>query len=121
MSKKILIVDDSQTTRMVIKSRLAVSDFTVVEAEDGEEGLALAKTEQPDLILLDVMMPGLNGLEVCKRIKADPELKKIPIFFISVKAEEKDIKAGLAVGANGYITKPYEGSELIDTINKALS
>lgn len=120
MAKKILIVDDSTTTRTLVRDRLSTAGYEVIEAEDGEQGLVMAKVEQPDLILLDRIMPKLEGLEVCQQLKADPTLKQIPIYFISVKAEEKDIKAGLAAGANGYITKPYEGQDLVKTIEQAL-
>ncbi|MBU0502274.1 MAG: response regulator [bacterium] len=120
MAKKILIVDDSEITRTMIRDRLEAANYEVVEAEDGEQGLVMAEAEQPDLVLLDRIMPKLEGTEVCRRLKADEKLEKIPIFFVSVKAEEKDIKAGLAAGADGYITKPYEGQELVSTIEKVL-
>ena len=118
--QKILLVEDSDAMRAMLRDRLENAGFSVVEAPDGEAGLAVAAAERPDLILSDIMMPTLDGIGFCRRIKADALLKHIPVIFITVKAQDKDIKEGYAAGADGYITKPYEIEVVIGEIKKHL-
>ena len=118
---KILLIEDSDVMRALLQDRLEYAGYSVAEAADGEAGLAAAAKERPDLILLDIMMPKLDGIAVCRQIKADPLLRHIPVIFLTVKAQDKDIKEGYAAGADGYITKPYEIEIIISEIKKHLA
>ena len=117
---RILVVEDSPTLQLWLKVRLEYHGYTVIQALDGKAGLKMVKSEKPDVVLLDVMMPEMDGIEVCRRIKSDPEIKNIPVIFLSAKAQQKDIDEGLAAGAEAYITKPYESDELLEEIEKFL-
>jgi DNA-binding response OmpR family regulator len=110
--KKILVVEDEPDIRGLITFSLEYAGFTVVEALNGEEALDKAVVEQPDLVLLDVRMPKLNGYEVCKLLKAQDETRAIPIVFISARGQEAEIKQGLELGAEEYILKPFAPDEL---------
>src|SRR5689334_22132064 len=103
---RILIVDDQPMNVDILKTRLAVHGYELLTATDGAEALAIASTQHPDLILLDIMMPRIDGIEVCKRLKADASLPFMPIFMVTAKADSKDIVAGLDAGADEYLTKP---------------
>ena len=121
MSKKhILIVDDEAALRQVLEDRLLDEGFIVTKAVNGKEGLSLALEKRPDLILLDIMMPELNGYQVCKKIKEDDSLKNIPVVMLTAKAQESDKFWGLETGADDYITKPFEFKSLLKTITKHL-
>ena len=120
MDKKILVVDDSVFLQSLLKDRLESDGFTVVQAFDGREGLEKAKKESFDLVLLDVKMPYIDGFEVCRRIKADPQLKNIPVMFLTVMAQKADIETGIAAGAEVYFTKPYESGELLKEARRLL-
>ena len=112
MADKILIVDDEEHIVELIRYNLEASGYTTVEAYNGLDGLKLAKEENPALVLLDLMLPGLDGLEVCKRLRADDKLKNIPIIMLTAKSEEIDKVLGLELGADDYITKPFSVREL---------
>ncbi|MCL7452176.1 MAG: response regulator [Anaerolineae bacterium] len=112
VEKKILVVEDEPDIRGLITFSLEYAGFTVVEALNGEEALDKAVVEQPDLVLLDVRMPKLNGYEVCKLLKAQDETRGIPIVFISARGQEAEIKQGLELGAEEYILKPFAPDEL---------
>ena len=90
--------------------------YHLLEAGDGEQALAAVKEHSPDLVLLDVMMPKLDGIEVVRRIKADPDTAAIPVLLLSAKAQSKDIAAGLEAGADGYITKPFDPLDLLERV-----
>lgn len=120
MAKKILIIEDSITTVGLLQSRLEAVGYEVISAFEGQSGLDLMKTKKPDLVLLDVRMPGMDGYEVCRIAKNDPQLKHIPIIFVTTAAQEKDIKKGKEVGGDSYMTKPYDGRELLNEVNKFL-
>jgi CheY-like chemotaxis protein len=92
----------------------------VVQAEDGNKGLAEARVCNPDLILCDIMMPGLNGYEVCTELKNDPDTAGIPIIFLTAKFESRDVHTGMLAGAHAYLSKPFEFDELISTIGHCL-
>lgn len=110
MSKKILVVDDEKSIVDILKLNLQNEGYTVVEAYDGEEALSKAQAEEPDLILLDVMLPKLDGFSVCKKIR---ESSSVPILMITAREEEVDKVLGLELGADDYITKPFSVRELL--------
>jgi adenylate cyclase len=117
---RILIVDDNETNRDILATRLATQGYALCQAADGEEALAAAKTLLPDLILLDVMMPKLNGIEVCRRLKSDAELPFMSIILVTAKADSKDIVVGLDAGADEYLTKPVDQAALMARVRSAL-
>lgn len=119
-SKKILVVDDEQVTTELAKTFLEQQGFRVVCAFDGEEALRVAQAERPDLILLDIMLPKVDGFEVCKRLKADKVFAKTPILMFTAKGLSKDIEKGREVGADEYLVKPFSGRALVATIRKHL-
>ena len=110
---KILVIDDDADIRFVIRMNLTAEGFEVVEAADGDAAVALARTERPDLVISDIMMPGRNGYEVLHEIRADPELSAIPVVFLTGKDADDDIWAGYVEGADYYLTKPFDPDELI--------
>lgn len=112
MSEKILIIDDEEHIVELIRYNLEASGYLTLEAYNGLDGLKLAQEEVPDLVLLDLMLPGMDGLEVCKRLRADDKLKNIPIIMLTAKSEEIDKILGLELGADDYITKPFSVREL---------
>jgi adenylate cyclase len=117
---RILIVDDNQTNRDILVTRLAVHGYDLSEAADGEEAVAAVKTRVPDLVLLDVMMPKLNGIDACRLLKNDPTLPFIPVILVTAKADTKDIVAGLDAGADEYLTKPVDQGALLARVRSML-
>src|SRR6266851_1547455 len=117
---RILIVDDNETNRDILVTRLATHGYDLSQAADGEEALAAAKQQLPDLILLDVMMPKLDGVEVCRRLKGDPDLPFMPIILVTAKADSKDVVAGLDAGADEYLTKPVDQLALVARVKSML-
>jgi len=116
--KKILIIEDEEDMVEGLRFNLEARDYTVVAASDGETGLKKVSGEQPDLVILDLMLPGLNGYEVCKKLKeSNPE---IPIVMLTAKSQESDIVTGLDLGADDYITKPFSILEVLARINALL-
>jgi DNA-binding response OmpR family regulator len=95
-----------------------VEGFEIAVAYNGKSGIEKVSSEKPDLILLDVMMPEISGLDVCRKLKDKEETKKIPVVIVSIKASEENVKAGMEAGANDYIGKPFDPRKLIETINK---
>jgi CheY-like chemotaxis protein len=121
--KKILIIDDEPPILLVSKRRLEANNYEVITAADGKEGIEKAVSFKPDLILLDLVMPELNGYEVCRRLKACEETKEIPIIIFTASSpfpEDFGNKA-TALGAVGYLTKPFESDDLLSTIEKSIS
>src|SRR5436309_2286279 len=110
---RILIVDDNETNRDILVTRLSTQAYDLKQAVDGEEALAAAHEHLPDLILLDVMMPKLDGIEVTRRLKADANLPFMPIILVTAKADSKDVVAGLDAGADEYLTKPIDQMALL--------
>ncbi len=110
--KKILIVDDTKDILLVVSRRLESWGYKAFTADSGEEGLRVAETELPDLILLDIMMPKMKGRDVCARLKANPATQEIPVIFLTALGLADHIKAGMDLGAEDYIVKPFEPSEL---------
>ena len=117
---RILIADDQPMNVDILQTRLAVHGYEVLTAADGEEALAIARAQQPDLILLDIMMPKMDGIEVCQHLKADPELPFTPIIIVTAKADSKDIVAGLEAGADEYLTKPVDQAALVARVKSML-
>lgn len=120
MADKVLIIDDEEHIVELIKYNLETNGFQTFEAFNGVDGLKMAKEENPDLILLDLMLPGIDGLEVCKRLRSDDKLKNIPIIMLTAKSEEIDKILGLELGADDYITKPFSVRELSARIKAVL-
>jgi len=120
--RKILIVDDQPEVRELLKVTLEIDEFQIFFAESGQQALDIARTERPNLILLDIMMPDgeLDGLEVCRRLKTDPGTAEIAIILLSAKGQSDDIEAGLAAGANDYVTKPFSPMALINKIEQEM-
>lgn len=114
--KTILVVDDSATERHIIGEILTKAGFSVSFAQDGEAGVALAKSEKPDLIVMDVVMPGLNGFQATRAISKDEETQNIPIILCTTKDQETDRVWGIRQGAKDYVLKPVNGSELLKKI-----
>ena len=112
----ILIADDEVNLLLLLKDNLEEYGFDVVTAADGAEAYEKATQEKPDIIVLDVEMPRLNGLQVCEKIRRLPEFAAVPIMILSAYAQAEDIKKGLALGANQYMTKPFRVKELVETI-----
>ncbi len=117
---KILIIDDDKTLQMMLKTVLASNGFDVVSTFSGEEGLLLARAEKPDFIILDVIMPGIKGRDVCRQLKADPQTKDIPVLFLTSKDSEDDVEAELKAGAVGHVTKPVNSMSLVRKIKQIL-
>jgi len=113
VEKKILVVDDEEHIQELIKFNLEKNGFKVITADNGRDAFQLAKDQQPDLVFLDLMLPGMDGLEVCKEIRKEPSISGMPIIMITAKGEELDKILGLELGADDYITKPFSVRELI--------
>ena len=118
--EKILVVDDEEHIRELIKFNLENNGFKVLCAQDGKEALRIAKEEVPSLVLLDLMLPGMDGLDVCKEIRKDSSMSNMPIIMITAKGEEIDKTIGLELGADDYITKPFSVRELVARIKAIL-
>ena len=121
MAKRtILIVDDEEDIRELVALNLGREGFKVVGSETGEQALKLARSQPPDLIVLDLMLPGMDGLEVCRKIRNDPQTSQIPIVMLTAKGEEADIVTGLELGADDYMTKPFSGKVLVARVRRIL-
>jgi adenylate cyclase len=120
MSKRILVVDDEPELADMVKMRLEATGYEVITANDGQEGLDRAKAEKPDLIILDLMLPKIDGYKVCGLLKNDARYSKIPIIIFSARAQQEDVTMGEEVGANAYITKPFEPKVLLSKIGELL-
>ena len=119
--KKILIVDDEIDIVETLSFMLKAKGFECVCAYDGEEGLNLAKAINPDLVILDVMMPKINGYKICRLLKFDNKYKNIPIIMITARSQDEDKIIGEETGADEYVTKPFEFADVLEKINKHLN
>ena len=119
-NQRILIADDEPDIRLVLRTRLELEGFAVIEARDGAEAVRVAQTETPDLIVLDVMMPEMDGVEVCNRLRASFNTRNIPVIMLTARAGRDDKIAGLTKGANDYITKPFDLNELTQRVRNTL-
>lgn len=119
-SGTILFIDDDPEIVQIVHLILRSRNYEVLEATRGSEGIDLAKRETPDLILLDIMMPGIDGYEVYERLRRDEKTKDVPIVFVTAKARQEYVEQGLVLGAEGYLTKPFTPGQLLDTIRDIL-
>ena len=117
---KILVVDDEVYILHILDFSLGAEGFDVITATDGEEALAKAQREKPDLIVMDVMMPRLDGYETCRRLKNDPGTKDIPVLLLTARGREEDRQRGVEFGADDYITKPFSPNKLISRVSDIL-
>jgi DNA-binding response OmpR family regulator len=117
---KLLIADDEPGVRALVRMTLEVDSFEILEARDGEEALALAREHLPDLMFLDVAMPHLSGVDVCRELKGDPATASIPVVMLTAKAQEADREDGLAAGADDYFTKPFSPVSLLTKVTQIL-
>jgi two-component system alkaline phosphatase synthesis response regulator PhoP len=118
--QKIMIVDDEMATLLPLKRSLEAEGYVVIEAYDGYQAIAKSKTEMPELIVLDLMMPGIDGFEVCTQLKKDEHTEKIPVIMLTAKDEVRDKVEGLEMGADDYVTKPFNLNELKARIRNVL-
>ena len=116
-----LVIDDESSIRMLCRVNLAASGIEVLEAEDGETGFELGRRELPDLILLDVMMPGTDGWEIARRFAADPKTREIPVVFLTARAGDEDRRLGEQTGGVGYIVKPFDPVEIGNVVQDVLT
>lgn len=120
MSYKILIVDDEPNIVLSLEFLMEQSGYAVAVARDGEEALAQIASFGPDLVLLDIMLPRLNGYEVCQKIRATPDWAGIRVLMLSARGREVEVSKGLALGADGYVTKPFSTRDLLDQVRRLL-
>jgi two-component system, OmpR family, alkaline phosphatase synthesis response regulator PhoP len=120
MSKKILIVDDDPGIVVALQFLMEVQGYGVITAESGEIALEMIYENKPDLVLLDIMLPGIDGWEICKIVRLNPEYQHIKIIFLTAKSSEVDIAKGLALGGDAYITKPFINDELVAMVKEHL-
>lgn len=112
----VLVVDDDPSMIRVLRMLLSTKGFHILEAESGVKGMMIAKREQPDVVLLDIMMPDVDGFEVCRKLKLQPETKEIPVIFVTAKTASEHVERGISLGAQGYVTKPFHPKELVSKI-----
>jgi DNA-binding response OmpR family regulator len=121
MTKTILLVDDSPAHLKLMEQALAGKDFEFLTAGDGEEALARASRQRPDLILLDVILPKKNGYQVCRQLKSSVETKEIPVILVTSRVAESDRYWGMKQGADGYVTKPFRPEDLLALVESQLA
>ena len=114
--KTILLIEDEETLRESVREMLGFEGYKVIEANNGIDGIHVALNEFPDMILCDIMLPCRNGFEVFKEVKSHPEMTFVPFIFLTAMADEKDIRKGMGLGADDYVTKPFKRDDLINTI-----
>ncbi len=118
--RRVLIADDEFNIRNILDFSLHAEGLDVIEAENGEQALELAARELPDLIILDVMMPGLSGVETCRRLKADARTADIPVILLTARSGKDDRQEGMDAGAAGYITKPFSPHKVVDAVQNLI-
>lgn len=121
MTKIILIADDEVALRLLVRTTLEDENYKIYEAEDGREALELAEQVNPDLFLLDNMMPEIDGITVCKKLRANPKFSDRPIIMLTARTQQRDIEIGKAAGVDHYLTKPFSPLELINLVEEILS
>ncbi len=117
---RVLVIDDDPVILELLRINFEIEGFEVISACDGQEGLDRASADHPDVILSDIMMPRLDGLQLLTRLKDDPATAKVPVVLLSAKAQRAEVDKGLALGADDYVTKPFDPLELLDRVNAAL-
>ncbi|NDJ85969.1 MAG: response regulator [Chloroflexi bacterium] len=118
---KLLVIDDETATVEMLSTYLQLKGYETAGAYTGQDGLVIARREQPALIILDLMMPFMDGYDVCRQIRSDPSLKDLPIVIVSARTDQKSIDRAMAAGANAYLTKPLDFSQLIAHISQLIS
>jgi CheY-like chemotaxis protein len=118
--KSVLVVDDEKFVRELIKIKLGRCGLTVIEATNGLEAIETARNRKPDIILMDVMMPKMNGFETCEKLKSDPETARIPIVMLTARGEQANLEKGLALGATDYMSKPFSPQKLAELVIEIL-
>jgi len=121
MSDKVVVIDDEPFILMMIEDKLKRAGIDVIALKESVSALDVIRKEKPDLILMDWMMPEISGLEVCKALKSDAELKDIPIFMLSAKGQEEDIRRGMEAGVAKYLTKPFSPKALLEVVHEELA
>lgn len=120
MRPKILICDDEDVLRALVRASLQGGDYDVVEASDGNEAVEIATAERPDLVLLDMMMPGCSGVEVLRQLRADPDLAETPVIMLTARTQENDRAAANEAGATVFLPKPFSPAELARLVDETL-
>ncbi len=120
MTPRVLVVDDDPQVLKLLRLNFEMEGYDVDAATDGSEALAAAARRRPDAVVCDVMMPGMDGLEVVRRIREDPELADIPIVVVSAKAQRSDMREGVKAGADEYVTKPFDPQDVLDAVARLL-
>ncbi|CAN5196072.1 N/A [soil metagenome] len=118
---RVMAVDDDHVIRGLLEVNLEMEGHEVITAVDGADALAKVKVDRPDLILLDVMMPNVNGWQVAETLKGDPETRHIPIVFLSARAMEADVRKGTDLGVQAYVTKPFDPIDLMELVNRLIA
>jgi two-component system alkaline phosphatase synthesis response regulator PhoP len=118
---KVLVVDDEVNITQILEFSIGAEGFEVIAAQNGEEAIEKARREQPDLIILDIMMPKIDGYEACRILKANPLTRNIPVVLLTAKGRDIDKRLGMEVGATDYIVKPFSPNRLVERINQLLS
>jgi len=121
MKRRILIIDDSATSRMVLQSIVRTAGYETSEAADAEHGVTMALEERPDIVLLDVLMPGMDGLTACRVLRDKPETRHMPIILVTTQSAEGSVEAGFTCGCSDYVLKPADEAELLAKIANCLS
>jgi DNA-binding response OmpR family regulator len=117
---KVIVIDDEPFILMMIEDKLKKADITVITLRESKDAVQVIKREKPDLIILDWMMPEVSGIEICKTLKADPDLHTIPVFMLTAKGQDEDEKLGLQYGVARYITKPFSPKALLSMVEETL-
>ncbi len=120
MSRKILLVDDSPTALLMEQMLLGKASYELILAKNGKEGIERALAEHPDLILMDIVMPAVDGLEACRRLRADPSASATPIIMVTTRGEMRVVEDGYRSGCSDYVTKPIDGHELLSKVRSLL-
>jgi twitching motility two-component system response regulator PilH len=120
MSRTILVVEDSPTEMQMVKTALQSRGYTVITAMNGEDGIEKARKERPQLVVLDIILPGKNGYQVCRDLKSFPDTKDVPVIMLTSKSQESDRFWGMKQGADAYLTKPWREEELLAAIARHL-
>jgi DNA-binding response OmpR family regulator len=118
---KLLIADDEPGVRALVRMTLEVDSFEILEARDGQEALSMVREHRPDIVFLDVAMPHLSGVDVCRKLKDDPDTASIPVVMLTAKAQDTDREEGLAAGADDYFTKPFSPITLLTKVTEILA
>jgi len=119
--KKILVVEDEPDFRIMLRTRLEANGYEVFEAEDGAAGLEKARNMNPDLIILDIMLPKMDGYKVARLLKFDEKYSRVPIIMLTARSQQTDRETGMMVGGDAYLTKPYKSEEILETVARLLN